>query len=298
MTLENITNCPVCEHQLFNKYLTAKDYTVTGEEFSLIKCKHCNFIITSPRPDRNSIAKYYQSDNYISHSGKSTSLFDKLYHTARRFSLGWKHELIHEHFPKPKRILDYGCGTGEFLNHMKIKGWNVLGLEPNQKAREKANELIPGKVIENIDHIKTNSIEVITLWHVLEHIHDLNSTIQKLKGILINNGILVIAVPNPNCHDSHYYRNEWAGYDVPRHLWHFTQDAMRLVLKRHDLKIIETKPMKLDSYYVSLLSEGYKNPNQLKLLSGIKAFKEGVISNLAARTTKEYSSLIYIVQSE
>jgi 2-polyprenyl-3-methyl-5-hydroxy-6-metoxy-1,4-benzoquinol methylase len=296
MASENITTCPICDHENFKFYNKAEDYTITGETFELKQCTHCNFIITSPRPDKDSIGKYYESKNYISHSGKSTTLFDKVYLNARNITLSWKHQLIKKYFSKPTYILDYGCGTGEFLNHMKNNGWNIAGVEPTDTARQKANQLLGNKVSKDLETFKANSVKLITLWHVLEHIHDLNNTILKLKSLLTQDGLIIIAVPNPKSHDSQHYKNKWAGYDVPRHLWHFTQDTINALLKKNGLEVLEIKPMKLDSFYVSLLSEGYQNPNQPKLISGIKAFIEGLVSNFSAKKSREYSSLIYIAK--
>jgi len=298
MASQNITICPICNQQDFSFHSKAKDFTITGEEFELKECRNCSFIITSPRPDKESIGKYYASEDYISHSGKSKTLFDKIYLYARNITLNWKCQLINEYSPIPSSILDYGCGTGEFLNRIKNKGWKIAGIEPAEVARKKANHLLSNKVYESIENQEIGSVQVITLWHVLEHIHDLNASLQKLKNLLTSDGIIIIAVPNPKSHDSGYYKNEWAAYDVPRHLWHFSQNNMISLLKKHSLKVVNIKPMKLDSFYVSLLSEGYKNPEQPKLITGFKAFIEGFKSNLSARKTTEYSSLIYIAQAE
>lgn len=298
MNKEVINSCPICENVNFELFLKSKDYTITQEEFELKKCNRCHFIVTSPRPTEATIGKYYASDNYISHSGKSSTVFDKIYLAARGLTLKWKSDLINQYSPKPGTILDFGCGTGDFLHYLKNNGYQVFGVEPNESAREKANQKLQGKVSENLLAIKDNSADIITLWHVLEHVHKLNETLQSLKKKLSKKGYIIIAVPNPTSHDSTKYSDLWAGYDVPRHLWHFTQETMTALLNRNNLKLVAVKPMKLDSFYVSLLSEQYKNPAQLKIITALKAFKEGLTSNLLARKTKEYSSLIYIAQPE
>jgi SAM-dependent methyltransferase len=298
MNTEIITTCPICENQKFEPYLKARDHTVTQEEFELKKCERCHFIVTSPRPTEETIGKYYASDNYISHSGKSSSLFDKIYLAARNITLKWKSDLIDQYSPKPATILDFGCGTGEFLHHLKKRGYHIMGVEPNPVARVKANLNLEGKVSDNLLTIKNNSVDIITLWHVLEHVHTLNETLQLLKKILSEKGYIIIAVPNAESHDCKEYKNLWAGYDVPRHLWHFTQETMRALLYRNGLTLVAVKPMKLDSYYVSLLSEQYKNPKQPKILTAVKAVKEGLTSNIHARKKKEYSSQIYIARAE
>jgi len=288
--------CPICGQTNFVPHLITKDHAITNEEFQLVKCSSCNFILTNPQPSEKNIGRYYASEKYISHSGKSENLFDKIYLLARGFTLKWKYRLIQKYVPPKGTLLDYGCGTGEFLEFMKSKNLNVIGVEPNKVARDKANQKLEGKISDSLQGINNNTINVITLWHVLEHVHNLNETIKHLTILLKKDGHILIAVPNPNSHDGRKYGTTWAGYDVPRHLWHFTQETMSELLIRNGLKIVTIKPMKLDSFYVSLLSEQYKHPGQSKFQAGIKALLEGLISNFSARKNLEYSSLIYIVK--
>lgn len=298
MNTEIITICPICENENFELYLEAKDYTVTHEDFQLKKCTQCHFIITSPRPTSEAIGKYYASEKYISHSGNSKTLFDKIYLLARHFTLRWKYELIHSYISKTGTLLDYGCGTGDFLKYVKDKGLHIYGVEPNLLARQKANIKLDYNVSETLEELNGEEVDIITLWHVLEHVHNLNETIQKLKNLLTKTGYILIAVPNPKSHDCIKYKNHWAGFDVPRHLWHFSQESMNSFLNRNGLNVVAIKPMKLDSYYVSLLSEGYKNAKQPKFITSIKAMVEGLVSNLSARKSNEYSSLIYIAKRQ
>jgi 2-polyprenyl-3-methyl-5-hydroxy-6-metoxy-1,4-benzoquinol methylase len=297
MNLEYVTLCPICNGTTFQNFITARDYTTTQEEFQIQKCSTCNFLLTNPRPSIESISRYYASDNYISHSGKS-NLFGNIYRLARNYTLKNKYKLIQHYHPAPGKILDYGCGTGEFLKFLHGKKWNVIGVEPSDLARDKSNKLLEKTMYKTIGELKENQFNSITLWHVLEHIQDLNETLDTLKKLLSNDGVMFIAVPNPSSPDCHAYKNDWAAYDVPRHLWHFTRETMNILLNKHGLKIVEIKPMKLDAYYVSLLSEGYKNPGYNKLINGAKAFIGGLRSNLKASKSGEYSSLIYIVKPQ
>jgi len=296
MTLENVASCPVCATQSLKLQFVAKDHTVTQQDFSLQQCTHCKLLITSPRPDLNSISLFYQSDKYISHTGGNKSFFDQLYLKARRFTLQWKWKLV-TRYKKSGTLLDYGCGTGEFLNAMKKKGWGINGVEPSESARLKARLLTQNEIESDLGKIDQR-YDVITLWHVLEHIHDLNEKISELKLRLKPDGIIFIAVPNYESADSNKYGPYWAGYDVPRHLWHFTQTSMKILLSKHGLNLIGTKPLKLDSFYVSLLSENYKNPKKLSLMRISSALFAGLSSNLSARRTGQYSSLIYIASFE
>jgi len=297
MTLELVNTCPVCNGSTFQNFIKARDYTTTKEEFQIQRCTRCNFLFTNPRPDAESIGKYYQSENYISHSGKS-NFFGSIYRIARRYALRSKYNLITQFQESAGTILDYGCGTGELLKYFLEKNWKISGVEPSTYAREKASILTGQKIYQSIDPANQSAFDVITLWHVLEHIHNLNETIEVLKKILKPEGTLFIAVPNPSSKDSLHYQENWAGYDVPRHLWHFSRETIETLLRNHGLKIVAVEPMKLDSFYVSLLSENYAHQNKNKFINALAAFMVGLKSNLEATKTGEYSSLIYIVQAK
>jgi predicted TPR repeat methyltransferase len=219
---------------------------------------------------------------------------DKIYIQARSITLKWKHELI-SHYKQVGKILDYGCGTGEFLKFMQTKSWNVSGVEPSETARGRAIELTKTEIYGDLKSTK-EKFDIITLWHVLEHVHDLNEKIDVLISHLNDDGIIFIAVPNYESADARKYKSHWAGYDVPRHLWHFSQSNMKQLLFKHGLQLLKTEPMKLDSYYVSMLSENYKNPNPASFVSMTKAILSGFQSNNSARKTGSYSSLIYIAK--
>jgi 2-polyprenyl-3-methyl-5-hydroxy-6-metoxy-1,4-benzoquinol methylase len=295
MALESVSICPICSSSSFTKFLSAEDHTTTGEQFEIVRCAQCHFTLTNPRPDINSIGKYYQSEKYISHTGGSKSLFDKIYVFARTITLGWKLKLINK-YKSTGSILDYGCGTGEFLYHLKNNGWVINGVEPSDGARSKATDLLQNPIHSSIEKIERSQFDVITLWHVLEHIHDLNEKLVSIKSQLKQDGIIFIAVPNHEATDAQKYGANWAGYDVPRHLWHFSKDSMKKLFDKTGLELIGIHPMKLDAYYVSLLSEGYKHPNQSKIAKAFKTFVTGLSSNLAAAKDQNHSSLIYIAK--
>ncbi|SHH99643.1 Methyltransferase domain-containing protein [Chryseolinea serpens] len=295
--MKELKSCPVCQSISFQKFITAKDYTVSRETFALVKCDSCGFIFTNPIPDPERLGEYYLSDDYISHSKKATGVIDKIYVVARSFTLKWKLGLIQKYTGnQDKTILDYGCGTGDFLKACKDKGWVVTGVEPSEKARQLATDQTGEKIAASLKDVETKEFNTITLWHVLEHIEDLNHTLQQLKDKLSPNGTLLIAVPNHAAWDGTHYGQYWAGYDVPRHLWHFTQQTMTTLLTKNNLKLDDIVPMKLDAYYISLLSEKYKANGKAGLAGMIIAAANGLRSNLSARKNKNYSSLIYIVR--
>ena len=287
-------SCPNCGNENISKVLSAKDYTVSGEEFEIWECKNCTLRFTQNIPEQENIGPYYQSENYISHSDTKKGLVNNLYHTIRKRTLLQKKNLIETSTKKSAgNILDLGAGTGAFLNTLKNAGWNALGLEPDVTARDKASELygIYLKESHELFSLTTESFDAITLWHVLEHVHQLHDYIKKFEELLKKDGKLFIAVPNYTSEDAKMYGKFWAAYDVPRHLYHFSPKAMESLLNAHGLKLEKIKPMWYDSVYVSMLSEKYKTGKS----HPARAFINGMTSNLNTVFNKaKCSSLIYI----
>lgn len=289
-----ISECPVCKSSSITPFLTCTDFTVSHETFTVNRCKNCSLGITSPRPVLEKLGSYYQSDEYISHSGKTSGGIGQIYKVARNFALNWKARIISIEKAE-KTALDFGCGTGEFLNTLKNKGWKIEGVEPSNSARQKAESITGQKINNSIEHLSGKQFDVITAWHVVEHVPDLPETIQHLKALLKKDGTIFIAVPNYESADAKKYKEFWAGYDVPRHLWHFSKKSMTQLLQSHQLNVVNIIPMKLDAYYVSMLSERYqKNSSSLSTL--VKGFISGFRSNVKARKTKNHSSVIYVVK--
>jgi 2-polyprenyl-3-methyl-5-hydroxy-6-metoxy-1,4-benzoquinol methylase len=290
----NAAICPNCLNNQFTEQLTTIDYSNTKEEFKIAACTQCGMRVTLPQPEEKEIHRYYKSANYISHKEKPDSIIESLYVQARKFTLRWKISVI-QSFTKERNLLDYGCGSGDFIKHCISVGYNVSGYEPTKEAAEVASRKTGKPVFTDLTQIKTK-FSVITLWHVLEHVHRLNETLIFLKSVLQENGIIFIAVPNYNSHDAATYKEHWAGYDVPRHLWHFDKTTMKSLLKKHNLKISQTIPMKLDPYYISLISEQYKDPGKSLVNRMTNAVTSAWKSNSNANKTGEYSSIIYVVE--
>ena len=289
------TECPVCKNKNIYFVLKAKDQTVSSEEFEIWQCDACLLRFTQGVPDKEEIVRYYKSENYISHSDIDKGLINSLYHKVRKRTLVSKKKLIEKYTGISNgRLLDVGCGTGSFLNTMKQAGWSVTGLEPDNAARTKAKQLYDLDIqpAEMLFKEMPATFDAITLWHVLEHVHDLHEYVSQLKILLKPDGRLFIAVPNYTCYDQEIYKAFWAAYDVPRHLYHFSPDAMISLLPEHQLKLKAIKPMLFDSFYVSLLSEKYKTGK----VNLVMAFMNGLVSNYKALKDKEKcSSVIYII---
>jgi 2-polyprenyl-3-methyl-5-hydroxy-6-metoxy-1,4-benzoquinol methylase len=293
--IERLNKCPLCNSGLFLNKQDIKDHAVSKESFILCKCSKCSLLFTNPRPDAESITSYYDFPEYFSHEDKAKNLTQLIYQKVRNYSVKKKVKLI-SGFHEEGRLLDYGCGTGALLYEAKKQGWKVSGVEPNSKARTQANVKLKGKVKESLGDLpRDKKFDVITLFHVLEHIHEIKKTVKQLIKSLRSSGYMIIAVPNPESWDAQKYGNNWAGWDVPRHLYHFNTTAMENFAETFDLTLIEILPMKFDSYYVSLLSEGYLEPNQNLVTRYFKAFFSGQKSNMEAKNKPGYhSSNLYI----
>ena len=270
-------------------YLETTDHLVSKEKFRLEYLTETDMLVTQPIPEN--LSNYYESNNYISHTDEAKTLLEKVYQTIKKIALKRKLELINKYANTSKTILDIGCGTGEFLITARKNNWNTIGVEINDEARNKSSKknITTYKFIKEV---KSSQFNIITLWHVLEHLKDLNGTITKISSLLDSDGTLIIAVPNYKSYDANYYKEYWAAYDTPRHLWHFSQKSISTIFENHNLKVVRTLPMYFDSYYVSLLSEKYKTGKS----NYLKAFYRGMLSNLKAKRTGEYSSLIYVLQ--
>ncbi|GCC51054.1 class I SAM-dependent methyltransferase [Chryseotalea sanaruensis] len=246
-------------------------------------------LATSPRPKDEELSRYYESTDYVSHTAKGNSLVNSIYLIARSFTLKGKRKLAQKLVPQKGNLLDIGCGTGDFLQSCLNDNWQCTGVEPGTQPRELADA--KGiRTFERLDQIK-EKYQLITMWHVLEHVPNLNETLSSIYNLLDQSGTLLIAVPNHLSYDARLYKKYWAGYDVPRHLWHFNQQTMERILRNNNFELKQILPMKLDSFYVSLLSEGYKG---MGIIRYIKALAIGLFSNLFAKNNKQYSSLIYI----
>ncbi len=279
--------------ELQNK-LVVEDKSVSKESFAIQQCAACSFQFTNPRPDFANIGRYYESEEYVSHNSGAGGVINQAYKVARFFTMRRKVALLNKQAPRKGKLLDYGCGTGHFLAAAKASGWQVAGLEPNPRAREEASRRVGQPIgMESLLTFEPGSFEAITLWHVLEHVHELNDTLQQLIRLLKPDGVLIIAVPNVDSLDAQHYRQDWAAYDVPRHLYHFSPKTMTQLLKKHKMTVREVLPMMLDAYYVSMLSEKHRAERGGGLLTVLKA---GYKSNqYAAQHDGQYSSLIYVV---
>ncbi len=270
-----------------NIYLKTKDYLVSGESFELVYDTDYCLLKTFPQPEISDLPKYYESQDYISHTDENRGLLSSLYQGVKKWSLQKKTQLIFKQNSGVGSLLDVGAGTGEFLKIAKEKGWNVQGMEPNESASKLAAE--KGiNLKSSLNQFQGHQFDVVTLWHVLEHIPNLEETISQLSELVKSNGILIIAVPNFKSYDAKHYNKYWAAFDVPRHLWHFSKESMAKMFSGN-FELQKTNPMIFDSFYVSLLSEKYKTGNKFSL----RAVWIGLLSNIKAIRSKEYSSHIY-----
>ncbi|MCK4679401.1 MAG: class I SAM-dependent methyltransferase [Bacteroidales bacterium] len=294
--MEKIESCIICGEDQFTHYLDCKDHFLSKQIFTIVECTGCGFRFINPRPFTGELGKYYKSESYISHSGTKKGFINKIYLLARKFTQDRKYNIV-QAFKSTGSILDIGCGSGELLKLFQKKGWKTVGIEPDELVRKTAINRYSLDIREEValKKIPDGAFDVITMWHVLEHVPDLIDRVKEVKRILKKDGILIVAVPNCNSMDAKIYGEHWAAYDVPRHLSHFTKDSIAMLFRNHGMVIAKILPMKLDAFYVSMLSEKYKRGK----INYFTAAKNGLLSNMRAKKNQnEYSSLIFIIKRD
>ena len=285
--------CPWCNSENNSKFLELKDYFLTQENFEILECNDCKLLFTTPCPAPDKIGDYYKSDDYLSHNESKKGIVPQIYNLVKKVNIKNKFNItVNGQQTTDNSILDIGCGVGDFLNYAKEKGCDITGIEPSEDARKIAEEKLGTKIFspEELQNIPNESFDIVTMWHVLEHVADLKTEIHHLERIVKKNGRLVLALPNYKSFDAEYYKDKWAAYDVPRHLNHFSRTSIKNIFNTTAFQLIDIKPLKWDSYYISMLSEQYlKHSNAL-----LKATITGCKSNCKARKSGEYSSLVYV----
>ena len=287
-----MNSCPICTTEMKFKFVT-KDYLVTGESFDIVECEACSIRTTTPFPDKKIIGNYYSSDDYISHDDKVSGIFDSIYGLVRTYQLNKKKKLIGKYFNKSNgKILDIGCGAGDFLQYMKEDHWNINGVDTSNKARKIANKKLNIKVMDPKDWINNKEkYDVITCWHSLEHVHEPWVYLDKIKKSLTLDGFLIVALPNYQSTDAKIYKEFWAAYDTPRHLYHFTIKSMNKTIKPHGLNIESIYRMNFDPFYVSMLSAKHMGKSFMSgLINGFKSWTLSIFSK------DKCSSLIFIIK--
>lgn len=290
-----MNTCPVCSARM-EPFITCTDYTVSGEGFAIEKCGVCGFLRTVSPPSPSQIGSYYKAESYISHSDTRKGLISKLYHAVRVVMLNRKRAMVSALAGRESgSLLDIGCGTGSFLHHMQQNGWQVTGLEPDNDARKVAlnKHGLTLSEPETLFTLPYNHFHVITLWHVLEHVHTLHEYMAQIAKLMAPDGLLVLALPNPGSFDAKRWGRDWAAWDVPRHLWHFSPESVNRLAQQHGFKVVAQKPMPFDAFYVSMLSSGYaKRP--FPLLDGVICGVAGWVQSWSRCNAS--SSVIYFIR--
>lgn len=283
--------CPWCGSGKALIHLWLRDEFLTKEDFHICECLNCGLLYTMPRPGKEKIGDYYKSDEYFSHSENKKGFIPRVYETVKKVNLKHKYQMATQGLAVGK-ILDIGCGVGDFLHTAELHGWSCTGVEPSEEAKSIAESRMKGKIIANADleSIPDGCFDLITMWHVLEHVDDLKWEVTQLQRLIKPDGVVVIALPNYKSYDAQYYKQLWAGYDVPRHLSHFNRVTLTKIFKTSGLHLLRTDKLKWDAYYISYLSEQYK----LHSFPLFRGAMRGWISNVKARRSGEWSSLVYI----
>lgn len=288
------THCPVCKQPSLEHHLTCEDHLVSHRKFEIVICSICGLGVTQNVPTPEHIGAFYKSESYISHSDTKEGLINSLYHQVRSVMLRRKQRLVERYATVgSKSLLDIGCGTGYFLSHMKHQGWRVTGTEPDPDARIIAGNQLGQPILDSpeIFDLQPDSYSVITMWHVLEHVFELHDYLGQIHTLLSENGVLVIAVPNYLSYDAATYREYWAAYDVPRHLWHFTPESIHRLVQPLGFTSLHRQIMPFDPFYISMVSERYRQA-QGSMVKGI--IRGGVSLCRSMWNINRASSIIYV----
>jgi len=289
-------NCPLCSSDKISPYLRCTDHFLTREVFELFRCIVCGFIFIQDHPGEEDLEKYYKSDDYISHYDKATGFLNKIYLLVREIMLRRKRDIVKDTTGLGKgNLLDIGSGTGHFLEMMKISRWLVTGVEPNGKARDFSMEKYGLNIIDpgQISELPAGSFDCITLWHVFEHLDDPFKYAVEFLRLLKPGGSCIVAMPNSNSFDAEYYKNYWAAYDVPRHLWHFTPDTFSLFSEKTGFELSGRRNLPFDVFYISILSERNKG-SRAAFVKGMLIGKLFCI--ISAFRKARSSSVIYLLR--
>ncbi len=292
--METLKNCPACGASEMRTHLQDKDYTVSKNTFNIVRCAACDLLFTNPRPEAEQASYFYQSENYISHSNTQKGFINKLYHAIRKITLKQKTNLIQGEQKGTKNLLDIGCGNGHFLHACQQDGWNTFGMELDPETAARAAALTGQSIFPNLQAIPEEpQFELISLWHVLEHVYEIDAYFEFFKKRINPGGKLLLALPNSKSFDADYFKEFWAAYDVPRHIYHFNPETIQSIAKKHGFKLAKQHGQIFDSFYIALLSHEYKTGSK-KLIT---SFFVGLWSNLMAYfKTGNYSSNIYIFE--
>ncbi len=289
------THCPVCGNSSVRHFLQVDDFFLTNEPFEVLECPLCTHLFTHPQPHPENIGRYYASEKYLSHTAQGKDLISSVYRYIRSINLRGKYRMVSGYRTRGK-LLDIGCGTGYLLHHFQSEGWEVTGIEPGKQARDFAIENLGVKVLDEgaIPDLSDTGFDVVSMWHVLEHVHDPLQRMGEVNRLLTPEGIAVIALPNHRSYDARHYGRYWAAWDVPRHLHHFNPKSFAKLADNAGFELLEVKPMRFDAYYVALLSEQYKYHRKRYIAAAFQGF----ISNFKAHRSRNYSSLVYILRKK
>lgn len=291
----NTYKCPWCNSEKTQIHLWLKDEFLTNEEFEIYECHQCGLLFTEPRPSKEKIGEYYKSEEYYSHKENKKGFIPKIYEFVKSINLKHKYKLA-TNGKNIGKLLDIGCGVGDFIHTAEQQRWNCKGIEPSEEAKEIARKRIKAEILSSVelDQIPNETFDVITMWHVLEHVEDLKWQVAQLQRLIKKDGRIVIAVPNYKSYDAEYYKEKWAAYDVPRHLNHFNKETLSKIFKTNGLTLVKTDKLRWDAYYISYMSEQYRHHN-FPLIRGIY---RGWVSNCKARKSKEWSSKVYVFEKQ
>ena len=282
--------CPVCHAANSTIFMRVPDRfrPEPGTAYTLVRCVKCSLVYLNPRPVEESSGVFYESSEYTPFvsTGKQRSIMDRVYVAIREMNNRWKRRQIEALQPERGRLLDVGCGTGEFLQAMHAAGWQVRGVERDAKAAAYAVEQLQLDVVcGSLDTVPLApaSFDVVTMWHVLEHLYQPHKALMQVRDVLRPGGLLVIAVPNLLSLDARYYRQNWVAFDAPRHVQHFSPKSLRSLCEMHSFAHLRTRMLPFDPFFNALMSETVIERRKGASIPGriVSTLRAGIVANVA-----------------
>jgi 2-polyprenyl-3-methyl-5-hydroxy-6-metoxy-1,4-benzoquinol methylase len=286
--------CPLCGSPKTRFAFSCPDHLVTGEEFPLHQCNDCQFLYSGRLPSEADAQKYYDSPSYTPHATDRKNLMMRTIGFCRTFIRQPIKRTWVRKWSKKRMgtLIDIGSGTGEFAVFMQKSGWAVTCIEPNQDARNFCAS--QGLTVFDTDRVPTlpdHSFNVVTLWHVLEHVYDIHGTMQTIRRLLQPDGTAFIALPNYSSKEASWYGRMWTGYEMPRHPSHFSPATFAHLASMYDMEIVALRPFVLDAFYLSILSEQHRKGWFISaLFHGLASAIVGLLQPKLA------SSVLYVIR--
>jgi 2-polyprenyl-3-methyl-5-hydroxy-6-metoxy-1,4-benzoquinol methylase len=241
--MQNQPVCPLCTATETGLFCVVPQKRAGGPDhsWSIVRCRECGGGWTAPLPDQRQLASFYPP----AYLGDTESRLEQFFSGRLQRTRSWRNELekvkLVERFIGGGTILDVGCADGTFLWALNARNWTRHGVEHIKEVVRLVSARMPGLHLTAGDifasSLHEGQFDVISLWHVFEHLVEPGRVLDRLFGLLKPGGWLFIAAPNIDSLQAHLFRQYWFAFDVPRHVFHFSPSSLRRLLARSGFQV-------------------------------------------------------------